>query len=330
MGAKATKAGLIGAAAAAALIAWAIVIGVLDAIWFAIDDISASIYLHGLFCGLGGAGAIFALSYAPFRHKPSTRVALMIGGGIVVVGTFMFSALAFFSVSVVVGAALAIAMAEMLPHDAPMGDRLAVSLGSMFSMLGVALVVPVVVSSLPFDFARDLLAKSLVQTIVALVATHLVLWVVLNAVAGEARIRAPSVRPPHVATSWPPVAVAPPPGWFWGKLHVRASGTQALGYRYTDPTGGASFHVVADLASLPPAHVLAERGYRGDTTFRLGGHETLYVEGLPADVVGFQQAEFEKGGAAGTVVMALTTAEKQALGLPDAPPWIGHYLPQAA
>jgi hypothetical protein len=311
---------------------WTVGIRLLDSIWFSIEDVGASIYLHGLFCGLGGAGALVAFSYAPFKHKPSTRVALMAGGGLVVVGTFMFSMLAYFSVAVVVGAVVAIVMAEMLPENAPVSDRLVVSLGAMASMLFVALALPVILGFLPLDFARDLVGMSLVQTIVALVSTRLVLWGVLraNANADPARTRAASVKPPQNVHAWPAAPVAPPPGWFWGKIHDRASGTKALGYRYTDPVGGTSFHIVADLAAIPPAHVLHEAGYRGQGTFRLGAHETMYIEGLPADVVAFQHAAFDEGGAAGTVIMALTTAEKQALGLPEAPPWIGHYLPRAA
>jgi hypothetical protein len=89
---------------------------------------------------------------------------------------------------------------------------------------------------------------------------------------------------------------------------------------------GPSFHIVE--VGVPPLDraSLAARRYRGDTTVRLGAHETLTIPAGAGDLASFMRATFDRGGASGTVVLRLTDAERSELGLPDAPPWIGAYL----
>ena len=99
--------------------------------------------------------------------------------------------------------------------------------------------------------------------------------------------------------------------------------SRAFGFLYVDPTGGPSFHVVADLAApLDPAAMRAA-GYRGSRTVRLGAYETLH---LAPGVEDFQRQAFEQGGATGTAVLALTPAEIASMGLPPMPPWAHTYL----
>jgi hypothetical protein len=162
--------------------------------------------------------------------------------------------------------------------------------------------------------------RALIFTLIALVIMNIVLKVALKR---QARTGAPET--PHqygVVVQGPWTA---PQGWMWAKLHDKNLGIYALGYRYVDQVGGVSFHVVADLRSQPTAESLRRAGYRGDRTVRLGQHETLYVDGLPPELVAFQQGSFEQGGLTGAVVMALTAGERSWFGLPDAPPWAQTY-----
>ena len=68
-------------------------------------------------------------------------------------------------------------------------------------------------------------------------------------------------------------------------------------------------------------------GFRGSLTKRLGAHETMQIpEGLSPEsagpLVAMLTSSFESRGAAGCAVLKLTRAERERLGLPDAPPWI--------
>ncbi|WP_394824994.1 hypothetical protein [Pendulispora albinea] len=120
-----------------------------------------------------------------------------------------------------------------------------------------------------------------------------------------------------------------PKDWGWAKMRYRDG--KALGYYYRDAAAGPSFKILLDLAPARSVSEirdeLASLGYRGSVTYRCGAHETMNVEGLPSDVVAFLLDKFEHGtGRGDAIVMKLTRAECEAYGLPDRPPWIGHYL----
>jgi len=106
-----------------------------------------------------------------------------------------------------------------------------------------------------------------------------------------------------------------------------AGRSRILRYYYRDRTAGPSFHVVSDAVDAPPTpESLRDKRYRGSVTKRLGAHETMQIpEGAPG-VATMLRFRFDSRGASGCVVLKLTKAERDELGLPDAPPWIDVYL----
>jgi hypothetical protein len=270
-------------------------------------------WLYG-FHGLLAAAGFAALAYSPLvgRQTELRRFLLALAVVVLIAGNF-FGGIAWMAQSVIVGVAMALAVARLLPYEAGMAVRLAASLGSTVSFLVLSVGVAVGVSRVARD--GSVVQGSLVLAIVALLGMQVTLWAALRKIRAEARAR--SATP----------AIQTPQGWFWGKLNHRALGKQALGYRYVDPTRGASFHVVGELDALPSAEALRRAGYRGSETVRLGGHVTMYPQtGASAEDASFLQRQFAEGGPVGVVVLALSADERRALGLPDAPPWISSYL----
>lgn len=120
-------------------------------------------------------------------------------------------------------------------------------------------------------------------------------------------------------------APAVPAEWGWARLNDR--GEKSLGYYYRDRTAGPSFHVLSEAADPPPTpESLRDKRYRGSLTKRLAAHETMQIPESAADLATMLRGRFDSGGASGCVVLKLTKAERDALGLPDAPPWIDVYL----
>jgi len=124
-----------------------------------------------------------------------------------------------------------------------------------------------------------------------------------------------------------------PQEWGWYRMHDRNGRRTALGYYYRDRHAGPSFHILAELASplaWPPEAFRDEAsaaGYRGDTTFRLGAHETINIEPIPAEFATLMRTRYERcEGPATAMLLKLTAADRAQYGLPDAPPWIAHYL----
>lgn len=153
----------------------------------------------------------------------------------------------------------------------------------------------------------------------------IVVFVVVIGVVVSGFVRGARGTPP-AAPSMPTGPARPiPPQWHWAWLHERAIGRKSFGYYYRDPVGGPSFHIVHQ-GLAPDADALATQRYRGDTTVRLGAHETLTLPEGAADLVSFMREMFDQGGASGTAVLRLTDEERRALRLPEAPPWIGVYL----
>lgn len=67
--------------------------------------------------------------------------------------------------------------------------------------------------------------------------------------------------------------------------------------------------------------------YRGASTVRLGAHETIAIERLPADFAALMIRKYEQcEGVAGAVVLKLTAAERAEYRLPDHPALIASYL----
>lgn len=281
--------------------------------------ISALSYFKYPLSGLHGpiaAAGLAALAYSPLARRPAGLRGLLLGAAVVVllVGNF-FGGLAHVAEAVAVGVAMGLAAARLLPYEAGLKVRLGAGLGSTVTFLGLALVLGSLLTVVTHD--RFIVEGSLVLGIAALLGMQTTLSAMLKWSRAEAR----------AAAATGAVAMQAPRGWFWGKLNHRALGRQVLGYRYIDPTAGASFHIVGELAALPAAEALRRAGYRGRETVRLGGHTTMYPrDGASAEEARFLQQEFDEGGPSGTVVLALSTDEKRALGLPDAPPWISTYL----
>jgi hypothetical protein len=121
-----------------------------------------------------------------------------------------------------------------------------------------------------------------------------------------------------------------PQEWGWYRLHARSAKLKALGYYYRDRMAGPSFNMLFDLATPASADEVCRQAaaarYRGSSTFRLPGHETLNVEGLPEDFASMLRAKYEQCDGPGAVLLRLTRAERAEYGLPDSPPWIGSYL----
>ncbi|MBN2493199.1 MAG: hypothetical protein JXR96_01305 [Deltaproteobacteria bacterium] len=122
-----------------------------------------------------------------------------------------------------------------------------------------------------------------------------------------------------------------PPEWGWCRVHVRDAQLKALGYYYRDRHAGPSVNILVDLSSPLGPELIRSRassaGYRGSSTFRLAAHETIQIEGLPADFAAMMRTRYEQcDGPAGAVVLKLTAAERAEYGLPDSPPWIATYL----
>jgi hypothetical protein len=126
-----------------------------------------------------------------------------------------------------------------------------------------------------------------------------------------------------------PAPSAVPAGWGWAKLHQRGM-PPCLGYYYRDKMAGYSLHKLAELRPdvADVVRATAARGYRGDTTIRIGAHETLGMSSsFPPDLVASQQAKFDAcDSPSGAVVLMLSDAERASFGLPSAPPWISAYL----
>jgi Domain of unknown function (DUF4328) len=131
-----------------------------------------------------------------------------------------------------------------------------------------------------------------------------------------------------------PPAVAFPPEWGWAWVHQKAGNLKVLGYYYRDKTAGFSVKMLVDLMQPMDFSQIAAAaravGYRADTTIRLGGHETLNVEGLPSDFAAMMKAKYESGtspaGPAAAIVLRLTKEECRVLGLPIAPPHMEVYV----
>jgi 4-amino-4-deoxy-L-arabinose transferase-like glycosyltransferase len=132
-------------------------------------------------------------------------------------------------------------------------------------------------------------------------------------------------------------ARAVPDDWGWAKVHLESRGVKALGYYYRDASTGWSFRVVVDLKAADEDGLVREvarkNDYGGDTTLRLAKHETLHVEGEPADVVANHRAMFAKGESPGgpdcALVLLLSEKERSALNLPEQPAWLDAYLESA-
>jgi hypothetical protein len=122
-----------------------------------------------------------------------------------------------------------------------------------------------------------------------------------------------------------------PQGWYWGRLHV-VGHVKAIGYYYRDKSAGPSFNILVELGDpSPPASAIADAAraasYRGSSTFRMGAHEEVFVEGLPPGDAAFMRTMFDSPqGPVRCRVMRLTREEIEAYGLPAAPPWIQFYL----
>lgn len=171
----------------------------------------------------------------------------------------------------------------------------------------------------------------MVVVFLALVVGLLVIGGIVVAVALLASRGASSGRegaPPVAAAtpaSAPAATRAVPPEWGWARLNDR--GQKSLGYYYRDRMAGPSFHVVSEASEpAPTADSLRDMRYRGSLTVRLGAHETMQIPEGAADLASVLRGRFDSGGASGCVVLKLTKAERDELGLPDAPPWIDAYL----
>ncbi len=280
----------------------------------AIDDIGLSLRAASAAGGLLAGAVAIGLSRLNVALAPSQKNAWIAAGAALVLSLSGLPAVGLI-LPIVVGYGLGIYCATLLPENAGMGRRLGVAfgtLGAVFVSAGVGGLVMGAVAGDPIAVA----GRALMFTLVSLVIMNIVLKVALK---HQAHAGAPQTAHHHgVVVQGPWTA---PHGWMWAKLNDRKLGIYALGYRYIDPVGGPSFHVVADLRSQPSAESLRRAGYRGDRTVRLGEHETLYVDGIPPELVAFHQGSFEEGGVTGAVVMALTKGERSWLGLPDAPPW---------
>lgn len=118
-----------------------------------------------------------------------------------------------------------------------------------------------------------------------------------------------------------------PEGWFWAKLNEPSVGLRRIGYYYRDPTAGYSFHMLGELDATRESLEAAHKGsFRGEGTFRLSGHETLRVHDgfTTADDLKTLNAEF--AAAKSPMVLQMSAQEREALGLPEVPPWALTYL----
>lgn len=145
--------------------------------------------------------------------------------------------------------------------------------------------------------------------------------------------------PPGPHLSAPGAALQPAPSsrlevpsdWGWCWLHARSPRLKALGYYYRDSDAGTTLNVLVDLAStLDPTQIriqAASRNYRGATTFRIGPHESINVEGQSENFAALMRKKYELcESVAGTVVLKLTAAERAQYGLPEMPKWLVSYL----
>ena len=129
----------------------------------------------------------------------------------------------------------------------------------------------------------------------------------------------------------PPASrAAVPEEWGWYRMHVRGS-RKALGYYYVDRTAGPSFKIVVELDSQPTADEIRKQAaaaqYRGSSTFRLPGFETVNTEGLPEDFAALMRKKYEEcEGPGDAILLKLTQAERAEYGLPETPEWVGVYF----
>lgn len=289
-----------------------------DRVAVSIDDIGISLRVAAAASGLLAGAVALGMSRLNIALAPSQKNAWIIAGGALVLSLSGLPAVGLM-LPVIVGYGLGIYCATLVPEDAKMGRRLGVAFGSLGAVFASAGVGGLLMGAIAGD-ARDVAGRALIFSLPMLVVMNIVLKVALKR---QARADMPQTAHQHgVVVQGPWTA---PQGWMWAKLHDKNLGIYALGYRYVDQVGGVSFHVMADLRSQPNAESLRRAGYRGDRTVRLGQHETLYVDGLPQELVAFQQGSFEQGGLSGAVVMALTAGERSWYGLPDAPPWAQVY-----
>jgi hypothetical protein len=304
---------VVGTATGLALTFWTVADMWIDESFFETDQVP--FVVRGLVNGAVAGGLILALGGSRLR---STKLAWGLAAA-AVVASALFVKLSFFAPGVVLGAAVGLWGAELLSDKAAMSSRLGVGLS-----LGLVPFVAAGASAIgaqSFTYA-DVAVRALLLTTVSIAALGMALKSAPPPIAAEPR--------PMRRAQAPRAAQPLPQGWLWGKLHDRTTGVKALGYLYVDPTAGASFHVLGALDALPSADALERQNYRGDRTIRLGAYETLYVnDALPPELVAFQNQSFEEGGVFGTVVLALSTREKQSLRLPEAPPWAAIYA-QAA
>jgi hypothetical protein len=106
--------------------------------------------------------------------------------------------------------------------------------------------------------------------------------------------------------------------WLWARINF--AGTKALGI-YGRDREGHCFHVVVPLDGEPPddavARAAGEAGYRPRASWRLGAHELLNNEKLPAQAAAMNRMSYDTGDANAPMVLLLTTAERRALGLSE-------------
>lgn len=130
--------------------------------------------------------------------------------------------------------------------------------------------------------------------------------------------------PVPLATAAASTPTAVPPTWGWAHLNER--GKKYVGYYYRDRMAGLSFHVLYEATTPSTADALRASGYRGSLTIRLPAHESMRIPEGAVDLAGMLRESFEAGGVNGCAVLMLTASERAALGLPEAPAWIEHYL----
>ena len=121
--------------------------------------------------------------------------------------------------------------------------------------------------------------------------------------------------------------VSVPEGWFWAKLNEPSVGLRRIGYYYRDPTAGYSFHMLGELDATRESLEAAHKGsFRGEGTFRLSGHETLRVHDGFTSAEDLKTLNAEFAAARSAMVLQMSAQEREALGLPEVPPWALNYL----
>ena len=125
-----------------------------------------------------------------------------------------------------------------------------------------------------------------------------------------------------------------PATWGWAKLSLGGADLKALGYYYRDKQAGYSFKILVDLkiatteAAIRDAARAAD--YFANTTFRLGAHDTSYLQAMGDDMRAKAELEFESGtspiGEHCAMVHMLTREQREAYALPTVMPHMEAYL----